>query len=166
MGFKEASLLCKIVLILLVLCFCIDLIGFAIPYWISVEDKFNVGLWDRCFELYGYKTCDTLNNIDIPDWFRAVRAFSILSWIFFLMALVLVIIFVFFKSDKKTLYVGAVCLSFAGAFCALVAFAVFAGELKLNEYHASFALTIISFILGLIIGILGMFDCLGVVGGQ
>ncbi|KAL3855464.1 hypothetical protein ACJMK2_014675 [Sinanodonta woodiana] len=167
MGFRDTSLLCKIVLILLVLCFCIDLIGFAIPYWISQDAiifKIHQGLWIQCVEVDGYKTCATFTDSNLPDWFHAVRAFSIMSWVFFLMALV--IIFVFIKSEKKALYVGAVCLSFAGAFCALVAFAVYAGEVQLKEYHAGFALTIISFILGMIIGILGMLDCLGIVGGK
>ncbi|KAL3855452.1 hypothetical protein ACJMK2_014663 [Sinanodonta woodiana] len=169
MGFRDTSLLCKIVLILLVLCFCIDLIGFAIPYWITedgINSKTNIGLWMYCTETNQYKICSPVIDRDLPDWFRAVRAFSIVSWVFFLMALVLVIIFAFFKSEKKALYVGAVCPSFTGAFCALIAFAVFAGEAKLNEYPACFALTIISFILGLIIGILGILDCLGVVGGK
>ncbi|KAL3855450.1 hypothetical protein ACJMK2_014661 [Sinanodonta woodiana] len=166
MGFRDASLLCKIVLILLVLCLCIDLIGFAIPYWNTVDKldtKFNVGLWNQCTEKNGTNECTKISDSDIKDWSNAVRALSILSWVFFLVALVLVIIFVFIKSEKKALYVGAVCISFAGAVCALVAFAA---QLNSNKYHASFALTIISFILGMVIGIMGMLDCLGIVGGK
>ncbi|KAK3582722.1 hypothetical protein CHS0354_039763 [Potamilus streckersoni] len=45
--------------------------------------------------------------------FRAVRAYSILSWLFFLASLVLVVIFMWFLSSK-VLYLVAVCLSFAG----------------------------------------------------
>ncbi|KAK3611752.1 hypothetical protein CHS0354_014098 [Potamilus streckersoni] len=169
MGFRDTSILCKIVLILLSLCFCFDLIGFAIPYWSSVDAyvmKTNVGLWDQCIETSGAKECAKISESTVEDWFRAVRAFSTLSWVFFLVALVLVIIFVFFKSDKKELYVAAICLSFVGAFCAMIAFAVFAGEMKLEEYNAGFAFTIVAFILELIAGVLGILDCLEVVGGK
>ncbi|KAL3855465.1 hypothetical protein ACJMK2_014676 [Sinanodonta woodiana] len=169
MGFRDTSLLCKIVLILLFLCFCNALIAFAIPYWRSVHDnilKVSQGLWNLCTETDEYRACATIGNINLPEWFRAVRAFSILSWVFFLAALVYVSIFVFCKSDTKALYAAAVYLSFAGAVWALIAFAVYAGKTQLKEYHAGFGLTIVSFILGLIIGILGMLDCLGIVGSK
>ncbi|KAK3582723.1 hypothetical protein CHS0354_039764 [Potamilus streckersoni] len=54
------------------------------------------------------------------------------------------------------------------AFCAMIAFAVYAGESTFywKDYSASFALTIIAFILGLIIGILGILDYLGFTGGK
>ncbi|KAK3582727.1 hypothetical protein CHS0354_039768 [Potamilus streckersoni] len=175
MGFGDTSMLCKIVFILLILCFIIDLIGFAIPFWYSKEYTIlgaNVksygGLWDLCGESGIAKSCANIKDTGLADWFRAVRAFSILSWLFFLAALVVIIVFMFFMSDKKVMYLVAVCLSFAGAFCALIAFAVYAGESSgiLKEYSASFALTIISFILGLIIGVLGILDYLGVIGGK
>ncbi|KAK3582731.1 hypothetical protein CHS0354_039775 [Potamilus streckersoni] len=174
MGFGDTSLLCKIVLVLLIFCFIIDLIGFAIPYWYSVDltiSGVNVksfgGLWDLCAENGNIKTCASLTNNGLADWFRAVRAFSILSWLFFLAALVFVIVYMFFLSDKKMLYLVAVCLTFVGALCALIAFAVYAGESSgvLKEYHAAFSLTIISFILGLIIGVFGILDYFGCLGG-
>ncbi|KAK3582721.1 hypothetical protein CHS0354_039762 [Potamilus streckersoni] len=180
MGFGDTSLLCKIVFILLILCFIIDLIAFAIPYWYSKEIngfKYYGGLWDICeegtFMGSSYKICNSIGEDDryiAYNWvrgFRAVRAFSILSWLFFLAALVLVVIFMWVLSSK-VLYLVAVCLSFAGAFCAMIAFAVYAGESTFywKDYSASFALTIIAFILGLIIGILGILDYLGLTSGK
>ncbi|KAL3837598.1 hypothetical protein ACJMK2_022945 [Sinanodonta woodiana] len=173
MGFGDTSVLCKVVFILLILCFIIDLIAFAIPFWYSLE--YNVlgasvksygGLWDACAESGSLKSCASIKDSGLTDWFRAVRAFSILSWLFFLGALVVAIVFMFFMSGNKLLYLVAVCLSFAGAFCAMIAFAVYAGKLGITDYSASFALTIISFILGLIIGVLGILDYLGIIGGK
>ncbi|KAK3582726.1 hypothetical protein CHS0354_039767 [Potamilus streckersoni] len=168
MGFGDTTLLCKIVFGLLITCFVIDLIGFAIPYWHSTDSVFGLknfgGLWDDCHYLDGDKKCENIKENVLPEsflsWFRAVRAFSILSWLFFLAALVIVIIFMFFMSAKKPLYLVAVCLSFAGAFCALIAFAVYAGESfsSYTHYHIAFALTVVSFVLGLLAGILGILD--------
>ncbi|KAL3837597.1 hypothetical protein ACJMK2_022944 [Sinanodonta woodiana] len=169
MGFSDTSLLCKTVLVLLIVCFIIDLIGFAIPYWYSVDltisgvdVKSYGGLWDLCAENSNIKSCVSLTNNGLADWFRAVRAFSILSWLFFLAALVFVIVYVFFLS-KKLFYLVAVCLTFVGAVCALIAFAVYAGQSSgvLKEYHAAFSLTIVAFLLGMIIGVFGIIDYIG-----
>ncbi|KAK3582725.1 hypothetical protein CHS0354_039766 [Potamilus streckersoni] len=178
MGYSDTSLLCKIVFILLTMCFITDLIGFSIPYWYSKEFMFSkisgkdyAGLWDWCTGT-GKSSCNKIEDNNRSDyflyWLKAVRTFSVLSWILFLVALVFIIIFIFCKSDKKALYMVAVCLIFAGAVCALIAFAVYTVESTgiMKEYSAAFAMTISVFVMGLIIGILGVIDYIGVVGGK
>ncbi|KAK3590295.1 hypothetical protein CHS0354_027225 [Potamilus streckersoni] len=179
MGFGDTSMVCKIMLILLILCFIIALIGSATPFWwylkvdniIGEKNTFYGGLWESCIETGFTKSCENIKDYGhsaFLDWFRAVRALSIMSLLYFLAALVAIIVFMFFMSERKAVYQFAAFLSFVGAFCALIAFAVYArhssGDLK--EYSASFALTIISFILGLMISVLGILDNLGVVGGK
>ncbi|KAK3582728.1 hypothetical protein CHS0354_039769 [Potamilus streckersoni] len=165
MGFGDTSMVCKIMFILLILCFIIDLIGFATPFWYRKEYnttgviiKYHGGLWISYID-----TEIGLKSIKDPgqsDWIRAVRALSIMSLLYFLAALVAIIVFMFFMTERKAIYQFAAFLSFVGAFCAMIAFAVYAGESKgpLKEYSASFALTIISFILGLMISVLGILD--------
>ncbi|KAK3582730.1 hypothetical protein CHS0354_039772 [Potamilus streckersoni] len=164
MGFRDTSLLCKIVLILLGLCLIIELIGFAIPFWYAISGPDVIvytGLWMGCVKRGITVECGHIEDKELPDWFRAVRAFSTLSWLFFLAALVLVLVFMFLMYSKKIVYLIVVCLSFAGAFCALISFAVFVGrsadEAK-EHLSASFGLTIVAFILGLITGVLGILD--------
>ncbi|KAK3582724.1 hypothetical protein CHS0354_039765 [Potamilus streckersoni] len=109
---------------------------------------------------------------DFPDyilrWFRAVQAFSLLSWVYFLTALVLIMVFVFCIPGKKVMYIAALIFSFAGGFCALISFTVYAGKFTvgLNQYSVAFALTILASILGFIIGFIGVFDYLNVGRGE
>ncbi|KAL3837599.1 hypothetical protein ACJMK2_022946 [Sinanodonta woodiana] len=178
MGFSDTSLLCKIVFILLSLCFITDLIGFSIPYWYwkefmisSISGKDYAGLWDWCTET-GKASCNKIEDNNRSDfflyWLKAVRTFSALSWICFLVALVLIIVYMFWKSDKIALYMIAVCLSFVGAVCAMIAFSVYTVESTgiMKEYSASFALTIAVFVMGLVTGVLGVIDYIGVVVGK
>ncbi|KAL3837600.1 hypothetical protein ACJMK2_022947 [Sinanodonta woodiana] len=170
MGFSDTTCLCKLVLILLSLCFVIDLIGFAIPYWYVFDHfgiKINGGLWNQCDESSGFRNCVRTDE-RLPDsilrWFRAVQAFSTLSWVYFLAALVLVMVFVFSIPGRRVMYLAAIILIFAGAVCALISFTVYAMKftIGLNQYSAAFAMTISASILGFLSGCISVLDYLGV----
>ncbi|KAL3837604.1 hypothetical protein ACJMK2_022952 [Sinanodonta woodiana] len=168
------SALKKLVIALLVFCFILDLVGFVIPYWYYTEStllgytvKAYGGLWTACSQVSLVVGCGDYVNSTLVDWFRAVRAFSALGFLLFLASLVVVIFHTCSKSDKKLLYLVAVCLTFVGAICAMISFAIYAGNAtgNLSKYHAAFYITIVAFVLGIVTGILGILDAL-VLGGK
>ncbi|KAK3582717.1 hypothetical protein CHS0354_039754 [Potamilus streckersoni] len=165
----------KLVIVLLVFCFILDLVGFVIPYWYYTEStllgitvKSYGGLWTVCSEVSLLLTCGDYVSSTLVDWFRAVRAFSALGFLLFLASLVVVIAHTCSKSKKKLIYLVGVCLTFVGAICAMISFAIYAGNAtgNLSKFHAAFYITIVAFVLGLVTGILGILDALGVIGGK
>lgn len=162
----------KFVLIGLVLIICASicqLIGLASPYWIYIEvgeTKVNSGLWKVC---YYTKALDKTLCSDLPTllgWMKAVRATSIIGFLLFLVALVMVILKMFVTKDKKPVLFAAIGTAFVGAIFVLTSIAVYASKQDeniggtLSQYHFAFAFCIIGMLAALGAGAIMMVDAI------
>lgn len=126
----------------------LQIVGVATPEWISAETQLGdmtQGLWEFCRA----GSCAKLEDLlywETPSWLEAVRAFGILA-IFAIFACLVCVALICLMSDKPVFGLFAPIAAAAGAFCCLIAFAVFAGESSSSDYGYSFALVIVAFLL-------------------
>uniref|UniRef100_A0A8W8N838 Uncharacterized protein n=1 Tax=Magallana gigas TaxID=29159 RepID=A0A8W8N838_MAGGI len=163
----DASKFVLIGLVLTICAFICQLIGLASPYWIYIdlgETKAYGGLWKSC--LYN-KTFDTTlcdEKLDVLDYMKAVRATSIIGFLSFLVALIMVILKLFVTKDKKAVLFAAIGTAFNGAIFVLTSIAVYASTIDKYkrgtsaEYHFAFAFCIIGMFFALGAGAIMMVD--------
>uniref|UniRef100_A0A8W8NJV5 Uncharacterized protein n=1 Tax=Magallana gigas TaxID=29159 RepID=A0A8W8NJV5_MAGGI len=71
-------------LVLIICSFIFQLIGLASPYWISFEYqgiKVHSGLWKTCATIKLIDKVECFDFESVSDWFKAVRATSIMGFI-------------------------------------------------------------------------------------
>ncbi|XP_052690556.1 uncharacterized protein LOC128168352 [Crassostrea angulata] len=106
------------------------------------------------------ETCATIKLIDkvecfdfesVSDWFKAVRATSIMGFISLLVALVMTILKMFFMKDKKPIVLAAIGTAFIGDLFILISIAVYSskvGDLTTSQithdYHFAFVFCILA----------------------
>ncbi|XP_062596263.1 uncharacterized protein LOC134257687 [Saccostrea cucullata] len=147
-----------------------QVIGLASPYWMFIdttEDKSVFGLWKACGELIStgdYKCSDVEGFARKNDWFKAVRAMSILGFLVLLVAAIMTGLKLFVLKDMKAVLFVAIGTAFAGAVFTLISIAVFAA--KMNDlvdksnvttdfgYHFAFAFSIIGMIAAIGAGVI------------
>eukprot|EP00745_Piridium_sociabile_P037219 TRINITY_DN6747_c0_g1_i3.p1 TRINITY_DN6747_c0_g1~~TRINITY_DN6747_c0_g1_i3.p1 ORF type:complete len:159 (-),score=31.67 TRINITY_DN6747_c0_g1_i3:53-529(-) len=119
-----------------------QIIGVATPGWIVVSaSDYKSGLWESCVG----GRCTKFD--DVGDSAKACRAFGILG-IFAMAASFACGLLICFMSDMKIFTLLAPLAAAAGAFCAMIEFAVYAGEADSTKYlDYSFALTVVAFVL-------------------
>ncbi|KAL4229493.1 hypothetical protein ACF0H5_012533 [Mactra antiquata] len=164
MGFGDASIFLKVVLILLIVAFVIQILGVALPYWYA-EDfgsaSYNGGLFRSCNEVLNKKKCSSIKNP--ADWFAATQAFELIGLFLIIGALVLTIVVVFVKNDMKILKLVAWILSFCAFGFIIIGIIIYGAEAThlLKEYSGAFAITIIAGLVCLAAGVLGLLDWMG-----
>ncbi|XP_060555712.1 uncharacterized protein LOC132716451 isoform X1 [Ruditapes philippinarum] len=166
MAFATASTLIKVVLVLAMIGFVLDVIGFATPYWMSYSGydvhrrhvSVNGGLWRSCHEGYSYISrrssyYDQCYKAAGPGWFEATQAFETLGFIAAIVALVLIVLYVFVPqtSGKKIVFILAMLACFAAAGCIILGIIIYGS--KMDNLSWSFALCCIA---GIIFGISGI----------
>ncbi|XP_062584165.1 uncharacterized protein LOC134250907 [Saccostrea cucullata] len=145
----------------------LDVIGVAAPYWIYGEIsglKLYAGLWKECVtsDINGQKKSGCIkygDDIDVPDWLKAVQAFGLLGIFTLTFALISAILRIRFK-DRSLVLIVAIILSFISAVCTIVSIAVYAGkypELRNDrsfvKFSFAFAFCAVSIVLSAIGGI-------------
>ncbi|KAK3582720.1 hypothetical protein CHS0354_039761 [Potamilus streckersoni] len=161
---KGTTVLGTLVLVLQILCFLLDIVGSFYSTWylvqrkefISIDSEIRVSYygnaWNECTESVLFKRCEDIHT----DWLIAVRAFSVSCFLVFLAAIIVVIVQMCLKSKTKVVYIVAVCLTFTGAICAIIAIAVYAVEAKgdASNFSLGFHITAVVFGLGILAGML------------
>ncbi|XP_060555718.1 uncharacterized protein LOC132716451 isoform X7 [Ruditapes philippinarum] len=140
MGFNEKPVLIKVTFILSIVGLLLDLIGFVTEYW-SKYGYSHSGLWSYS----GYT--------NLPSWFEATQAFETLGFIAAIVALVLIVLYVFVPqtSGKKIVFILAMLACFAAAGCIILGIIIYGS--KMDNLSWSFALCCIA---GIIFGISGI----------
>ncbi|XP_062603493.1 uncharacterized protein LOC134265263 [Saccostrea cucullata] len=151
----EASKFQLIALVLTICAVIFQLIGLASPYWISYDIiifKINSGLWKTCSKviLTGNTECIDVELTDY-DWFKAVRAMSILGFLVLVVAAIMTVLKLFVLKDMKPILFVAIGTAFAGVNVMFEEISVYAA--KMNDlliidfdYHFAFAFSIIGMI--------------------
>ncbi|XP_060555717.1 uncharacterized protein LOC132716451 isoform X6 [Ruditapes philippinarum] len=154
MGLNETSVFIKVSFCLAAAGFLLHIIGFATAYWISSSVggvKSHQGLWRGCVSGNGYSICSS--GGDQPSWFEATQAFETLGFIAAIVALVLIVLYVFVPqtSGKKIVFILAMLACFAAAGCIILGIIIYGS--KMDNLSWSFALCCIA---GIIFGISGI----------
>nr|XP_022345484.1 uncharacterized protein LOC111138023 [Crassostrea virginica] len=168
----------KFLLIGFVLTICaviFQLIGLASPYWISFEFELAgaaysvyTGLWKYCTVVQEITTCvDSTDNIK-EDWFKAVRAMTIMGFLALVVALVMTILKLFVMKEKDILQFAAVATAFAAAVFILISIAITAAKVKDDplfksidySYHFAFAFCILAMLAAIGAGCIILVDAL------
>lgn len=165
----EASKFVLIGLVLTICAFICQLIGLASPYWIYIDHgvtKAYGGLWKSCFYDKASDKTVCSDYLIVLDWMKAVRATSIIGFLLFLVALVMVILKMFVTKDKKPVLFAAIGTAFAGAIFVLTSIAVYASKQDeiirgtSLQYHFAFAFCIIAMLAALGAGAIMMVDAI------
>ncbi|CAC5397712.1 unnamed protein product [Mytilus coruscus] len=147
-------------LILTVVAFIIDIVGFATPYWYyrkiaALNDvTYKAGLWKIC-------TPDCINYENSKSWQEAVQAMEVLGFICLLAALVVLILKLFVMKDKQMLKWVVVGSLVGAAIFILIGVCIYGGEAEkeLKEHiHFAFAFVIIAAIMAIIAAVLLFLD--------
>ncbi|KAK3582719.1 hypothetical protein CHS0354_039759 [Potamilus streckersoni] len=160
---KGSCALSTLIVILLILSFVLDISGCFSSMWYLIGGTQTVlyseigvvfygGIWSDCVSSQFFTTCESKET----DWLKAVRAFSVSGFLLYFVAVVVVIVQLCSKPKKKALYIISVCLMFAGAICAMIAFVVYVIQAtgKAREFFVGFYITITAFVFGILAGIL------------
>lgn len=164
--------LSKFMLVGLVLTICaliFQVIGLASPYWIFAEfggNKAYSGLWKSCSytKVFDTTVCNDLPSVQ--DWFKAVRATSILGFISLLVSIVMILLKMFVVKDMKPVLFAAIGAAFVGALFILISIAVYASKADDSargasvDYHFAFAFCIISMLAALVAGVIMIVEAL------
>ncbi|XP_076456926.1 uncharacterized protein LOC143291141 [Babylonia areolata] len=140
----------------------LQIVGAATPGWatkevstrvhgIVVTIDASIGLWKSCQG----DVCATISfgrAVDLPAWFNACRAFSILGILVMAASLACTALICFLSDKAKMFALVAMAAAAAGAGCTLIEFAVFAGENPWTssldfDLGYSFGLTIVACLL-------------------
>ncbi|KAL8610664.1 hypothetical protein ACOMHN_047233 [Nucella lapillus] len=117
-----------------------QIIGLATPGWV-VNGLGHAGLWRSCARGGCFP-------VGVPAFMKACRAFGILGVLAMAGSLACAAL-ICFMSEVKVFSLVAIAAAASGAFCALIEFAVYAGEFSAysNYFGYSFALTVVAFVL-------------------
>ncbi|VDI06851.1 Hypothetical predicted protein [Mytilus galloprovincialis] len=144
-------------LILTIVAFIIDIVGFATPYWYYREVAgiaIKAGLWKTC-------SPECVNIENQKSWQEAVQAMEVLGFICLLVALVVLILKLFVMKDKQMLKLVVMGSLVGAAIFILIGVCIYGGEaekeLKEN-IHFAFAFVIIAAILAIIAAVLLFMD--------
>ncbi|XP_053382970.1 uncharacterized protein LOC123540326 isoform X7 [Mercenaria mercenaria] len=139
MGFNETPLLVKVSFIMTSVGFLFHLIGFASEYW-QKYGRFHSGLWP--------------NSSNLPSWFEATQAFETLGFIAAIVALVLIVLYIFVPqtSGKRIVFILGMVACFAAAGCIILGIIIYGSKVETN-LSWSFALCTIA---GIIFGVSGI----------
>ncbi|XP_052236344.1 uncharacterized protein LOC127848086 isoform X5 [Dreissena polymorpha] len=142
-GFQAASTALKATLILVIVGVVLQLIGFATSSWIAWYN-WSAGLWSYANE---------------PGWLKATQAFEVLGFIAAVVALILIILYIFVPatSGKRIVFILSILACFAAAGCILLGIIIYGSEVKHN-LSWSFALCCIAGIIFAISGLLLVVD--------
>lgn len=154
----DASKFILIGLVLTICAFIFQVIGLASPYWIFAEsggNKVYSGLWKSC--AYSKALDKTVCNDwpKVQDWFKAVRATSILGFISLLVGIVMILLKMFVVKDMKPVLFAGIGAAFVGALFILISIAVYASKADdlvrgtSVDYHFAFAFCIIAMLAAL-----------------
>ncbi|XP_061164959.1 protein NKG7-like [Saccostrea echinata] len=149
-----------IALVLTAVAVICQLIGLASPYWVAYESpsiNAHSGLWKVCFEIIRTEKTECQDIETMEDWFKAVRAMSILGFLVLLVPVVLLLLKLFVLKEQKQLLLAAIGAAFAGALFILISIAVYSG--KKNEMFASSIS--INFHFAFVFCIIGMLAAIG-----
>ncbi|XP_045181187.1 uncharacterized protein LOC123540326 isoform X1 [Mercenaria mercenaria] len=163
-GYKAASLLSKIVLGLIIIAFILDMIGFYTTNWSTIEyiDPFRIterlrveeyiGLWKHCIVTRYMAKCSNFKNYG--SWFEATQAFETLGFIAAIVALVLIVLYIFVPqtSGKRIVFILGMVACFAAAGCIILGIIIYGSKVETN-LSWSFALCTIA---GIIFGVSGI----------
>ncbi|XP_045181190.1 uncharacterized protein LOC123540326 isoform X4 [Mercenaria mercenaria] len=165
MALDSAPILLKVALVLLSIGFIIDIIGFATPYWQAYDGRdifghhseVNSGLWRTCWTRYSRLTQDTreaCGKTTGPSWFEATQAFETLGFIAAIVALVLIVLYIFVPqtSGKRIVFILGMVACFAAAGCIILGIIIYGSKVETN-LSWSFALCTIA---GIIFGVSGI----------
>lgn len=154
----DASKFILIGLVLTICGFIFQVVGLASPYWIFVEfggNKAYSGLWKSCVFSKALDTTVCNNWTEVQDWFKAVRATSILGFISLLVGIVMILLKMFVVKDMKPVLFAAIGAAFVGALFILISIAVYASKADdlvggtSVDYHFAFAFCIIAMLAAL-----------------
>ncbi|KAK7484098.1 hypothetical protein BaRGS_00024710 [Batillaria attramentaria] len=117
----------KIGLLLLIIGAVFFLVGFSVPYWMSIAST-DYGLWEYCVgSICGGKIVRAKGNeLGNKDWYRGTQALACLALIALIVTVVLLLLFVCGKPKKFLLI--AIVLDIAAAAFAILAAVVFGSE--------------------------------------
>lgn len=172
-GYKSASCLSKLVLVFLIIAFLLHMIGFYTTYW-SVKEYLSPlfprlptllkveefeGLWKHCVITQYLANCE--NFKDHGSWFEATQAFETLGFIAAVVALVLIVLYIFVPqtSGKRIIFILGMIACFAAAGCIILGIIIYGSKVK-DNLSWSFALCTIAGIIFGISGILLIIDML------
>ncbi|KAL3837601.1 hypothetical protein ACJMK2_022948 [Sinanodonta woodiana] len=160
---KATCALSTLALILLILSFVLDISGCFSGMWYLTGGKQTIlwseisvviygSIWGDCVSSEYFSKCESKDT----DWLKAVRAFSISGFVFFFVAIVVVIVHLCFKHKTKAMYITTICITCAGAICAMIAFVLYAVYATGNEreFFIGFYITIVAFAFGILAGML------------
>ncbi|KAH3704822.1 uncharacterized protein LOC127861146 [Dreissena polymorpha] len=114
--------------------FCI--LALALPDWHDGPFS-SFGLWRVC----SFSLCASF-PADVEDWMKAVRAFAFLGLFAMIGATVTFVLQTFIMKDKPVFAYLTIGLSAACGCFEIIAFAIFADRVKVDDYGAGFALCI------------------------
>ncbi|XP_067681081.1 uncharacterized protein [Haliotis asinina] len=162
MGLSEASVLCKVSLGLVIASFLFHTVGFSSNNWLTQHTSagtYSVGLFKAC----GLGICVDLDSSQ-PDWWTATKAMEILGFLLGLACLVLLLVFIFVKTDLSVLHIGTLVAAFVSGVFILLGCIVFGAKREDTDLFPtysigwSYALTIIGSLLYLATGIVLLVD--------
>ncbi|XP_060555713.1 uncharacterized protein LOC132716451 isoform X2 [Ruditapes philippinarum] len=162
-SYKYATLLTKIVFVLVLVALLLHMIGFYTTYWAVFDyiDPFRKtellqvreyeGMWKYCVQTRYMMKCHNFKSHG--SWFEATQAFETLGFIAAIVALVLIVLYVFVPqtSGKKIVFILAMLACFAAAGCIILGIIIYGS--KMDNLSWSFALCCIA---GIIFGISGI----------
>ncbi|XP_071081011.1 uncharacterized protein [Haliotis cracherodii] len=162
MGFSDASLLTKVALGLAIASFLFHIIGFPTNSWLTFSTSVgtrHVGLFKVCV----VDVCVDIDSSD-SDWWTATKALEVLGFLVGLACLVLLVVFIFLKTDLSILHIVALVAAFvAGGFVLLGCIVFGAKRDDTDAFPAysmgwSFVLTLIGSLLYLATGVILLVD--------
>ncbi|XP_052236337.1 uncharacterized protein LOC127848086 isoform X1 [Dreissena polymorpha] len=146
--------------------FVLHVVGFSTTHWYD-NDFTHTGLWQTCRRLLGTTVCSEVDLSDIikefleddMSWLKATQAFEVLGFIAAVVALILIILYIFVPatSGKRIVFILSILACFAAAGCILLGIIIYGSEVKHN-LSWSFALCCIAGIIFAISGLLLVVD--------
>lgn len=160
-GFNNASLFAKISFFVELVGFLFHMVAFYTNSWtvytfmpMPPHDFYvtrYIGLWKTCSANYAKYDCRYFESL--ASWFEAVQAFETLGFIAGIVALILIILYVFVPatSGKKIVSILSMLAAFAAAGCIILGIIIYGA--KSHDLSWSFALCTIG---GVLFGIAGL----------
>ncbi|XP_045181191.2 uncharacterized protein LOC123540326 isoform X5 [Mercenaria mercenaria] len=127
--------------------------GLFTPFW-SRTDQIgpgHEGLWAGCYKSECWNIYDFA---PLPSWFEATQAFETLGFIAAIVALVLIVLYIFVPqtSGKRIVFILGMVACFAAAGCIILGIIIYGSKVETN-LSWSFALCTIA---GIIFGVSGI----------
>ncbi|XP_052236338.1 uncharacterized protein LOC127848086 isoform X2 [Dreissena polymorpha] len=164
--YKDASLFAMISFGLTIVAFLLNMFGFYTSLWATqtfmhpapndITATWSFGLWKDCYSTTWFFRCYDVKDI---GWLKATQAFEVLGFIAAVVALILIILYIFVPatSGKRIVFILSILACFAAAGCILLGIIIYGSEVKHN-LSWSFALCCIAGIIFAISGLLLVVD--------